>query len=193
MMRWFLYASIGFFLANSASYAQQFDFRNTRWGISQDDIRLSEKTKPVCDNCRKEGQIIYETSVMAKKMALLYDTIEDKLVSAGYILIENYTNENKYIETFEGFKKQLTSKYGKPTTDKIVWRSDSNKYVPNQYGMAVSIGDLEYKAKWETDRTEINMILNGNDYRITCGIMYYSREFNYLREDQEKAKLNKDF
>ena len=96
MMRWLLYAAMGFFLANSAAHAQQHDFRNTSWGIYQNEIRLSEKTKPVCDNCRKDGQIIYETSVMAKKMALLYDTIEDKLVSAGYILTENYTNENKY-------------------------------------------------------------------------------------------------
>jgi hypothetical protein len=191
-MRWLLYTSIGMFFAISLTFADQYDFRNTHWGMSQDDIRISEKLKPVCDNCGKPGQIMYETSVMAKKMALLYETIEDKLVSAGYILIENYTNENKYIESFGDFKEKLTSKYGAPTTDKLVWLSDSNKYVPSQYGMAVSIGDLEYKAKWETDKTDINMMLNGNDYKITCGIIYYSKEFNYLRKNQEKAKINED-
>ena len=51
-----------------------------------------------------------------------------------------------------------------------------------------SYSDMEEEEFTNSTREKIN----GNDYRITCGIMYYSKKFYYLREVQEKEELNKD-
>lgn len=49
------------------------------------------------------------------------------------------------------------------------------------WGFAISLGDLAMISQWFTDTTEIGLTLSGDNYEIIFGIIY--RDINYEKED----------
>ncbi|MBA7542736.1 hypothetical protein ES705_35060 [subsurface metagenome] len=86
-------------------------------------------------------------------------------------------------------KEILTKKYGKPWSDRTTWDNDLFKNDRSQWGLAVSIGHLSYGALWDTSKTFITLVLNGDNYEITLLAAYDSRE---LKEWADKIKEEKD-
>ena len=73
----------------SLSYGQDFDFRNTRWGMSKEQVVASERDTPVE---KSEKYIRYKTKVLNINVDLQYFFVEDKLIIASYTLDEIYLN-----------------------------------------------------------------------------------------------------
>ena len=176
---------------------QDFDFRNANWGMTIKQVRASEGSRKA--QLVKDNQVVYFDTISSKSFLVSYDFIDNKLVSAGYILADEHSNENLYIQDYDKLKELLIEKYGEPSDKWLngtkysekVWLNDLFKDDPNDWGMAMSLGHLTYQLCWIIPRTEIMLKLTGDNYEIILGIVYYSTEFRELQE-KEKEKETKD-
>jgi hypothetical protein len=165
--------------------SEDFDFRNTKWGMSSEQVIASEGKQPVDGDSRS---LAYGDTLMGKKVAVIYLLVDDKLVRARYSSLERHSNKNFYIDDYEKFKNALTEKYGKPISDERFWRNDLYRDERKSYGLAVSIGHLSYYAKWETETTIVIIALSGNNYKVRCIIEYTGKDFIELEKQYKKKK-----
>ncbi len=116
-------------------------------------------------------------------MVVHYLFASDRLVGAKYELASPHLIENKYMRDFEDFKTILIQKYGQPQEDRKIWKGgDYFQNDPSQWGAAVSTGKLTCRAVWMTEKTEIDLVLTGADFKVTCEINYRSRELKHLAQ-----------
>ncbi|MEA3515499.1 MAG: hypothetical protein U9R34_08530 [Nanoarchaeota archaeon] len=173
----------------SETYAD--DFRKTKWGMSQNEVLASETLKP---SEQTPEMIIYQNRVINKKVLIGYRFIQDKLYSAGYVLQEEHSHSHHFILDYKDFKNALTSKYGKPESDKEIWRSEYYKKTDALHkGWAISVGNLSYLSQWKTENTEICLILHGDNMKVNCGMTYISEKFKYLKEQKDIQQNRADF
>ena len=52
--------------------------------------------------------------------------------------------------------------------------------------MAVSIGHLVFVSAWETDRTQIYLLLKGENYKLSVGLVYTSKLHKELRDKADE-------
>jgi len=177
---------------------EEYDFRETLWGMTKETVKRTEKTKPFQE---VESQLIYIDTIINLKIAVFYDFIDNKLVSTGYAVMEDHSNENLYIKDYKKLKDALVEKYGKPSDkatdgsdyEEIVWLDDLYQDDPSRWGFAISVGDLIYQSFWETNTTAIVMRLFGDNYKISLLIKYFSKELEHLKEKEEQKEKLKNF
>ena len=174
-----------------------FNFRKTKWGMSKNEVLKSEKIKPTCNSCYKSQMhddiLLYSSKLLAKNVTIEYGFINGQLVAASYMLAEKHTNKNDYISDLKQFKKALINKYGKPDKDVMRWKNDLYKDRPQDWGLAVSVGHLGYLSEWFEPKTDIHLYLNGDNFKVICGIWYESvlhkPKTQQFREKKEAENL----
>ena len=157
-------------MINHAMAIEKATFRKTTWGMSIEEVKISESLKNFKQG--KDALFFYGTTIALKNMTIWYYFINNQLVSAGYLLEESYINKNHYIDDYEYFKKILTEKYSHPKTDETFWKNDLFKANYPDWGRAVSIGHLAYRSVWEFPRTKIMVGLMGDNFEINLLITY---------------------
>lgn len=167
------------------SFAEEYNFRKTKWGMSITQVKSSE---PLDVAKEDENLLGYETTVIGKDVFVVYFFIDNQLVSARYLLAESHTNRNDFITDYNDFKEILTKKYGKPKQDESLWKNDLYKDDYSDWGFAISLGHLTYLSSWETQDTEIINILMGDNFDISCIVEYSSKN---LKEIEKKAQEKK--
>jgi hypothetical protein len=167
------------------AYSNDYTFRNTKWGMSKQDVITSETLKPAE---KHPNMIMYKSKLMGDNVFIIYIFVDDKVVRSKYILAEQHSNKNDYIRHYEKYKEALIKKYGKPNEDETWWRNELYKDDPSHWGMAVSMGHLIYFSKWETPETIIFAMLNGDNFEISCGIEYTSKKYEHLEKEQKDKK-----
>jgi len=170
---------------------QVFDFRQTNWGMSKEQVKAAEKNKIAIEN--EEVIAMDRVQVDKKECIYVYFFLEDKLYRVGYSFMEEHTNKNFYIDDYEGLKEILTKKYGEPKIDKVIWKNDLFKSDKQDWGTAVSMGHLEYFSSWETPTTYINLGLNGDNYKISLTLGYESRELGEWANKILEERAKEDF
>ena len=158
-------------------WAENYNFRNTRWGMTQEEVIAAETMDPVE---KDKNAITYKTRVLEKDVALRYVFAQNKLIGASYMLDDNYINSEQFIQTYAQFKKELIKKYGQPVKDITQWKNDAFKKDRSKWGMALSLGYLEYFTFWETPVTTVSCGLKEKNYQILCSVEYWSLEFSNL-------------
>jgi hypothetical protein len=175
-------------LISFTTFAQT-DFRNSNWGDSSEKVRQSETT--AIFKAKWDDAILYSTKLAGFEASLGYIFVGDKLVRANYDIREKHSNENEHISDYEKLKSLLIKKYGNATDDKVLWLNELYKDDHENYGLAVSIGHLAYYAKWEVGKTEIMILLNGDNYKIFSMIDYTGVDFKeYESKIKDKAVLS---
>lgn len=164
------------------------DFRNAKWG----DLRQQVKNSESSDFVDEDDKIMaYKGKVANLESLIFYYFTNDSLYQSVYKITEKHTNANEYISDFKTLKDLLTEKYGEPKHDKTVWKSSLYKDNVNHYGLAVSSGHLVYAAKWQTESTDIQLILGGDNFECSLAIFYDSRKYkNMIEKEEKKQKLN---
>ncbi len=181
----FVFITSIFFVYSGICTAEDFTFRNTKWGMTIEDVKASEPLVIA----KEDGNILgYKTSVIGKDVFLIYFFTDNKLTRARYALAVTHSNKNDFISDYNDFKKILIKKYGDPVEDESIWRNDLYKSDYQSFGMAISVGHLIYYSKWSTDDTEINNMLMGENYDISCIVEYTSVA---LKEIEKKAQEEK--
>ncbi|MEE9356474.1 MAG: hypothetical protein V3U75_12865 [Methylococcaceae bacterium] len=166
------------------------DFRQADWGMTKEQVKKTENGKPVKED---DKTLAYQGKLLNLDCLIIYQFFDEKLTSSGYNIAKHHTNRNDYISDYDNLKDKLIEKYGKPLTEGDLWKNDLYKNDPQNWGLAVSIGHLIYLAKWETDRTDINLALAGDNFEITLALFYASKELRVLEEKARKKKTLGDF
>ncbi len=171
-----------------SAWAGEFDFRKTRWGMSESEVLKTEDGTPTPSGVK---DVIGFTD---KKMGgistfVFYIFAQGKLVRAVYSFTEEYVNDNHYIDDYKKIKKILTEKYGKPLRDKMIWRNKLYQNRPQDWGQAVSIGHLTYHADWKTKKTFIRMTLRSKNLRVKHDLVYTSNELGQLLNQKRTGAL----
>jgi len=168
---------------------QVYDFRQTNWGMSKEQIKTAEKSEVA--ELYEDG-FAYKDKVADLDCNVIFQFLENKLYLAGYMFTQYHTNLNFWIDDFNKLKNILIEKYNKPVADKIIWLDDMFKGDAQNYGTAVSAGQLVYYAEWDTPKTKIWIGLKGDNYQIDLRITYESKELKEWSDKilEEKAKSN---
>ena len=179
---------IGMVAQVKMSWGDTYNFRHTTWGMTPEEVIASETMAPVE---KDEKMIKYKTRILDKKVELLYLFAQNKLIGASYRLDENYINSERFIKIYNRFKEELIKKYGSPNKEITHWKNDAFKSDRSKWGIALSLGYLEYFTYWEAPGTTVSCGLKEENYYVLCSVDYWSMEFaNLLEKDKYKQKLN---
>ncbi|QEN03307.1 hypothetical protein EW093_00825 [Thiospirochaeta perfilievii] len=158
-------------------------FRQTIWGMTKKEVMGIETTSLVEGS--NENNLMYTSKVAGKDCYIIYFFTQDILTSARYFFTEKHSNKNDFILDYNSIKELLTDKYSNAIKEDVIWRDDLYKDDFSDWGLAISIGDLLYFSDWEDDKTEIHLVLMGENYSITHLVDYQSKE---MKEMTEKIK-----
>ena len=137
--------------------AAQTDFRNIRWGMTKIEVMASESGTP---ESFTGPELTYRTTMLGKEIYLIYEFIDNKLIHAIYVFIDQTGSE------YEEVEKILERKYGK----KVMNENENSE---------------AYYFKWETPLTEVVLKRGaGKD----CKIEYQSKQLKAFRQKQENKK-----
>lgn len=181
----------------------KYDFRKANWGMTVEQVKASEDNKPDFEGEVASGFVLsYEVQIDSKNYYCMYFFLESKLYNSGYSFSENHTNKNDYIYDYDELKELLTKKYGEPSKKKLLslydreeiyWGYELYKDDESNWGLAISVGELSYVSIWETPTTEIELVLDGDNYEISLRIIYISKELqewsDKILDEKAQSKL----
>jgi len=162
------------------------DFRSSNWGDSISKTKTLE-TAELLDQVA--DFLTYKTSLASIEMLVLFNFFEDALYRGAYFSGESYSNKNSYIDDYDKIKELLIKKYGAPLSDDVVWLNPNSYYRDdkNEWGMAISRGDLAMRTIWKTDTTRIMHGVKGDNFIIDHGIFYEE-----LASQEKMQKIDED-
>lgn len=160
-------------------------FRGVPWGATREEVRRREGV-PVEAT---EDALAYRDELLGREVTAVYFFTSGILTSGGYLLTEDYSNPNAYLDAYDAFKAALQERYGRPKWDRTVWSDDLYRDDPTRWGFAVSIGHMSRLAEWETPDTRIVLTLKGNNLRVDLGLLYYSLRHRSLEEQERQEEL----
>jgi hypothetical protein len=161
------------------------DFRTAHWGDSKAAVKELEDAKLTAE--APDG-LAYAGKVAGLDAGIVYQFVDDKLVAGGYVIEGKHANANIFIDECNELRALLREKYGKPTSDKMVWRDDLYKNDPSNWGIAVGSGRLSYFTEWQTPETKINLALSGDNFKINFVLRYGSKKYQGLFEATDKKR-----
>lgn len=163
-----------------------YDFRETRWGMSRSEVIDAEGTEPTA----AEGRVIgfEESDVVGFPAFVYYVFADDKLVRAKYVFAQTHTNETEFVGDFRKVKRALSKKYGGPTSEDTVWKNDLYRDDRQEWGTAIAIGHLAFTATWNHPKTRIDLVLHGDNYNVRLVAEYTSQELKHLEDEVREQK-----
>lgn len=148
------------------------DFRQARWGMSQDEVKSTEKSSPTDE---RPEVITYREDYDGIPALIGYVFEGGKLVSGGYVFMERHEEPGDYIRDYESLKKSLVEEYGKPIVDRVDWKEgEVPEEDPAMFGEAVCSGRLRYLSLWETDTTLLKLTLDRRKDHCQVAIQFES-------------------
>ena len=144
---------------------QAFAFLHTlqeHWGQGPERLR-SVVAGPV--EREEESALIYLRNMHNHGVLEGYEFRKGSLTRGQYVIIQGPLNGlNEFIDYYTALKQALSSAYGEPRLDRVVWENDLYYALPAYWGVAVMVGHLRYEARWETPEGTLTLDLNGNRY-----------------------------
>jgi len=180
--RYFL--TIALFISVTCFSAER-DLRNVNWGMSKEEV-MNNETLTLVEQI--DNNLVYFTSVSNLECLLIYEFVNNKLYSANYVFSEEHTTQNQYINDYFTIKGLLEKKYGEPVNYEERWNDSLFKSDPDKRGLAVSVGHLSYLISWETNQTEINLLMYGDNFKISTILFYQSKKLTETAQKQKEEK-----
>lgn len=159
-----------FVLAFTLVANEEFDFRKTRWGMGQEEVKQTETSTLKYEL----GFLLsYSDTIMDYPVMVAYSFVEKKLNAAVIVFSQEHGDLNEYITDFEKLYAVLVKKYG-PSEIVKEWKGKSASYKDKKekWGKAILKGLLSYKSSWKLKRTEIDLTLKGEKDKLSLGIRY---------------------
>lgn len=162
-------------------------FRKAQWGMTQEQIVRLEGNPAARENPGDFYVMRYWDSLENMSCWIDYLFKDDKLVKARYIFLVKHEYKSQYFGDYKKAKDFLTEVHGQSPLTNINWLNPTYKEDYSNWGLAVSLGHLEYSAIWDTLETEIVLRLFGENNEIKLVAEYTGK----LKEEKEKAQLAK--
>ena len=131
------------------------DFRSIKWGMTRSQVEAIEGT-PQFDLPSGVG---FPANIAGMNAELIYSFANNQAALGGYTFQTKHENPQGYIDDYYALQELLTKKYGKPVKTHIDWSNDLYRDQPQQWGMAVIAGDLQFASDWTTPTTKIELWL----------------------------------
>ena len=171
---------------SASSADEKYNFRNTTWGMSKEEVMQSEDTNPVFES---EYKIDYEIQMLGYDSKIGYTFNNDELIRASFLLLGKPKSNSEFIEIYENIQKQLKKKYGKTVIDTIQHKDPSKNIQPDDFADAVCRGDLLYATQWDTKSSDIQLLLRGENSECFLTLMYISEEgFRQMIKDSKNKQ-----
>jgi len=169
----------------------QGQFRETKWGISQKEVKKIESNLKEVGTTSKS--IFFSDRLLNMDVYVVYSfTHSDKLHSGSYVFLDKHSQKNSYIDDYSKVQEALTRKYEEPETKEVNWIDDLYRDDPSDYGRAVSIGHLNFLSIWETPTEKIKLVCSGDNYKINVLLTYISKKLlNEKEKERSKSELEK--
>jgi len=169
-------------LVSVFSFAQ--DFRNYSWGSSMIQVKSGERSNPILKI--RDNQLFYDDKLAGSDCQVIYIFNDNnKLISGNYTFTRKYPNPQLYLQDYDVFKTLLIEKYGKPAKESEIWSKNSSVTEKDNYGLAISQGDLSLTTIWNTDRSIIKISLTLLNKHPYLQIHYTARSINSLESKDE--------
>jgi len=173
----------GFAIAQAAPN----DFTGFRWGNLLADVKSNEKSTFVRQE--KDDVLTYDDKLAGSDVFVNYQFNDNnKLVSGTYTFTKKYSNPQLYIQDYAKFRSLLITKYGNPVLDREDWRGNITPYEKENYGQAISDGELTLYSVWKTPRSEIKIILLTRNNIPFLEIYYTAKSLDELENKEELQK-----
>ena len=175
-------------LVASTFVAQTPDFRNTTWGMDRAQVMAIEGTPPSKIG-EGGGEIVlrYESARLAGlDCRVVYIFAKDKLVRTKYIFQQEHDKKNDYLADFTMVDAFFMGTMERPTGQRVSWYKETYKGEPQEYGVAVSLGQLLYSTQWKGARTIVTHALSGENGTITHEVEYVSVDLEPWEEQVTK-------
>ena len=166
---------------------EDYDFRNTRWGMSKEDILASEAGESIVQT---DTQIGYFTEILDKNIYVAFIFDNEHLGSALYALRDMREKLDDAFRDFADFKQILTMKYGEPNAGQgDIWADpsfgdeDTLKSLlldRSKYEEALKQGEILHAAMWKTNKTWIKVALSKMMEGHTCGVTVEYKSIRHL-------------
>jgi hypothetical protein len=193
----------------SAEEKETYHFRQTRWGMSREDVRKAENGEPNPEFSH-DTTLVWRAELLGERVVVAYTFVFNKLVRAKYMLVKYspplqrilYSAAPKqllpgeFILDFDKFKKALIEKYGQPDEHYL---GAPNEVVENKNNdpetlsrkttmidAAIRANKTAWYSKWKTKDTSILLLLRGDSGHMNFEIGYSSTS---LKQLEEKAPL----
>jgi len=140
-----------------------------KWGMTK--TRLLElEGRPLGIERKPGGEIIqYARTLLDKRCLVEYLVAQNRLVAVRYHLMDKYTDKNRYIQDYYRLKAFVVQQLGEPKRDESLWFDSLYRNNAEQWGTAVSQGQLEFRAEWTIKDTDIMLTLAGSDNMVAFG------------------------
>lgn len=158
------------------------------------DASLAEKEKIWLDKDKEKEQFIIrleeEVKEYKKNISRLYNEIANLKVQ---LTKEKKDLEKEYADKLSELREEKI-KLGTLLAEKEAEYANRLSLLDEQSrGLAISIGDLEYGASWETSTTKIDLMLLGDNYKIKLILSYISKELEEWVKQTKEKEASKDF
>ena len=132
------------------------------WGQGRDRVRTVVTGVP---SERDDDALVYLRNLHDHGLLEGYEFRKGSLARGQYVVIQRPLNGlNEFIGYYTALKEALSTVYGKPELDRVVWDNDLYHPLPDYWGVAVMVGHLRYHAAWETPEGTLTLNLSGNQY-----------------------------
>lgn len=171
-----------------SSFAQPYDIRKVRWGMTKAQVQKIEASNRVVK--RKVNELEYEVTLgrFPARLSYIFNK-KNQLAQAAYWFETAHSEPQLYVEDYDEINKILYEKYGDPIEKQYNWANRLFEKNREKYGLAVSAGHLSIIHAWPhyKERMTVGHSLGGDNYHILHSIIYLSS----LHEQPEKS--NADF
>lgn len=159
----------GVSLTDAVKTSKEFDFRQTKWGWSKQQVKTAETCKLIEET---PEAMKYQYTLIGHNSTVIYSFVQGKLTSASYALNQDDVNPAKFVDDFQGLKTYLRKEYGMPIKEENSWKNDIYKADPNNWGFAISLGFLTCRVVWKSASTQIALNMDGAKHIINTAIEY---------------------
>ena len=147
-------------------------FRQAQWQMTQDQV-LRLEGNPVFKE-KSDGLDVLRYKDTLKEMDCWIEYIfkDGRLIKAKYIFLEDHDYKSQYFGDYRKVKEYLTEVHEQSPLTNVNWMNPTHKDDYSKWGLAVSLGHLEYSAIWNLPESEIVLRLFGKSNEINLLVEY---------------------
>ena len=147
-------------------------FRQAQWEMTQNQVLRLEGNPVVKEKSDGLDVMRYKENVKEMDCWIEYIFREDKLIKANYIFLVDHEYKSLYFGDYKKVKEFLTEIHEQSPLTNVNWMNPTHKEDYSKWGLAVSLGHLEYSAIWDLPESEIVLRLFGKNNEINLTADY---------------------
>jgi hypothetical protein len=186
------------FVFSTVVFAEEFDFRHARWGMSVKEVRGSESSRLLKkEGDKKEYRLVYSTDLSGRNGRIEYTFVDYKLRKAQYRFM--YEESVQALAGYRNFKTLLVEKYGKAADVKRIYSEEKKEkfglfsfvlllpldFFPQN---GIEKGQLVLKTLWVKDFTYVSLSLCKEHDKYAVAIDYEHKRWADDRQREEEER-----